>query len=104
MIEAKDTVMKGKQLDEFAVTWAIGDKDDVLLNESVLEAQAEISFKAGQEDVILESKMGTLTVSSLLNKGRREVVEWIKENAYNKSPMMIKTLEWQAKLKEWGIS
>ena len=70
-----------------------------------LEAQAEISFKAGQEDVMLESKMGTITVSSLVNRGRRDVVEWIEgqgqetfRTGYYPSQEM-----WQDKLREWGI-
>ncbi len=73
------------------------------------EAQAEISFKAGQEDVLLESKMGTITVSSLVNRGRKEVVEWIEDN--NTTPLGKDDYGyyvWKAKLlaqvKEWGIN
>ncbi len=71
------------------------------------ENQAEVSFKAGQEDVILESKMGTLTVSSLVNRGRKEVVDWIRENDFyggvDPVAMMVEQDKLKAKLKEWGI-
>ncbi len=50
--------------------------------ENLLETQAEISFRAGI----------------------KEVVEWVSENllgfVYDYNP---KRLQWQAKLKEWGI-
>ncbi len=71
-----------------------------ILMTKILQSQAEISFKAGQEDVILESKMGTLTVSSLVKKGRQEVVEWLKEH-----PRIIDELRdvLPNKLKDWGI-
>ena len=71
--------------------------------------QAEISFKAGQEDVVLESKMGTLTVSSLVNRGRKEVVEWVEKRLFDAGDegymqVSMGKSEWQAKLKEWGIN
>jgi hypothetical protein len=43
-------------------------------------------------------------------EGRKEAVEWIKEHGHEiKIPMIpfeiteIATLEWQARLKEWGL-
>ena len=68
-----------------------------------LKKQAEISFKAGQEDVLLESKMGTLTVSSLVNRGRKEVVDWIEKNNILNGVVVQNYGKWQAKLKEWGL-
>jgi len=49
---------------------------------TLLEAQAEISFKAGI----------------------KEVVEWVKErDCGTKSSVWLFRDNWQAKLKEWGI-
>ena len=101
MMEAKDMVMGKKE------TLALADEGayigPVLLGylKRVKKAQAEISFKAG----------------------RKEVVDWVKDNnalrdepwsteyteAYGYDPMVegdviLSYFEWQAKLKEWGIS
>ncbi len=82
---------------------------------------AEISFKAGQEDVMLDSKMGTFTVSSLVSRGRKEVVDWIEKaqghlTAFSPEDRLshycpncdhtitgVTEYEWQIKLKEWGM-
>ncbi len=127
-MKAKDTELTQKQIDKV-------DEQGVIDGDIVpyLKAQAALSFKAGRDsflddvgnatiplsevyekgrkagqgDVILESKMGTLTVSSLVKKGRQEVVEWMMGN--NSCPLnsyygvkIIKE-EWQAKLDAWGI-
>lgn len=70
-MEAKDTVMGRKQL------WGYVDVDHMV------SAQAEISFKAGIE----------------------EVVEWINLNRIGGYNICIKVgfEEWQAKLKEWEM-
>ena len=65
-----------------------------------IQEAMEISFKAGQEDVC------TVAVSRFIEQGRQEVVEWIEgKNHHDKeqSYYQFNGLEWQAKLKSWGI-
>ncbi len=80
-MEAKDTVMTGKQIDAEMDRIEKMDSSYTTAESELCKTQAEISFKAGI----------------------KEVVEWINHNfwtglgAYN-----IPLKEWQAKLKEWG--
>jgi len=95
-MEAKDTVMKPEEVIEFVKKYC-GDCRDCAtntsnypkpkcFNDAQLKAQAEISFRAGIE----------------------EVVEWVE--GHDKSNCMdcfcaydFCEEEWQAQLKEWGI-
>ena len=87
-MEAKDTVMNNDEtLDKFGVALNenILNRDERL--RVVVEAQAEISLKAG----------------------RKEVVEWLAANCACFQPDPEKNgeyiiPEWQAKLKEWGVT
>ena len=75
---------------------------------AILEAQAEISFKAGQQESdkrwreILRD-----TVFLAKATGRREVVEWIDGHSWipenNIHAISIWGKEWQAKLESWPI-
>ncbi len=73
MMEAKDTVMTVLQLHQKP-------KD-----KSYLEAQAEISFKAGKVE------------------GMRLYSTWFKDKLVDKREVSLTNEEWQAKLKEWRI-
>lgn len=77
---------------------------------SLLEEQAEISFKAGKE----EGKYSISTIVDVENDafksgrkaGIREVVEWLKEQGgsiYLEGHRLIDFLPLPAKLKEWGM-
>ena len=82
-MEAKDTVMTEKEV--LRIYNEGFDKGNL----KVAQAQAEISFKAGQEDVMLESKLGTITVSSLVGRGRKEVVEYLEKHFMNVNELEI---------------
>ena len=74
----------------------------------VAEAQAEISFKAGYEAKESEFEVARIALSEVYGNGHkagiREVVEWIEKNILmNFGIVSVRTDEWQAKLKEWGI-
>ncbi len=99
-MEAKDTVMEGRDLCRLFINSTLSTSDSL---RKVAKAQAEISFKAGQEDVC------TVPVSKFIEQGMRKVVEWMARysltaygNYYNIG-WSISLKEWQAKLKEWGI-
>ena len=94
-MEAKDTVMSGKEIDKLVNTFAktAGYNNARTVEQVVAFSQAEISFK----------------------EGMKEVVEWIEKNGNyaetsHDSTMSsgedifgVAPMDWQAKLKEWGI-
>ena len=103
-MEAKDTVIKP----EVRVGWDV----DTLLND-----QAEISFKAGMEEG-RNFETHRILYRRGVGDGRREVVEWMLGNfsimdSYDllKTPvepivcfsLWISKNEWQDQLKEWGL-
>jgi len=112
MTSWKDTVMSNKQiLGVFKNTPNLSDdaKMAMLGGRAVAQAQAEISFKAGQESILEDV---SYSLSSAHQKGIREVVEWIqKEGIWAQVPFKGKRKEetmwclfpeeWQVKLKEW---
>lgn len=113
-MEAKNTVMSFKEY-QIAMrrtpNWqvAFGEPKETKLEREfyegdlpILEAQAEISFKASQEQT---SKDDIEIIKRSFDNGKqtgiREVVEWIEErNALGLSSYLG---EWVKKLKEWGI-
>jgi len=138
-MEAKDTVMKAGDLcrkvcqDYRSATLEAKDCAGLDCEKCQLEAQAEISFKAGgkvererlmKEGLFTEKQWvfkisnglkanATRTLKMLLNHiadkekqaGIKEVVEWIREHntsAHNKI-VFVSMVEWEGKLKEWGI-
>jgi len=75
---------------------------------AIAKAQAEISFKAGYEAKESEFEVARIALSEVYGNGHkagiREVVEWIEKNILmNFGIVSVRTDEWQAKLKEWGI-
>ena len=94
-MEAKDTVIKTHnpqilpEINQYQI--------------ALLHQQAEISFKAGQQNGLSLEMQGDAYCSGLM-QGRKEVVEWV-ERALIVHPDNRKQFikEWQAKLKEWGI-
>ena len=93
-MKAKDTIMSDEQLAE-AHSYPNGNH-----LRRIAQTQAEITFALGEEQGI--------------QKGRREVVEWVKEHSEVKAEytddlhLLRSYIElpsglWQAKLKEWGI-
>jgi len=104
-MEAKDTILTQKQFEkaEKQGKWA----DDY---NPILEAQAEISFRAGARE---EARLCQLAVQDACKAGIKEVVDWINQNheemidgwaGKNKLVGLdIDPKDWQAKLEEWGI-
>ncbi len=103
-MEAKDTVMKPNQIVEAMSEW----KDDNGIAwedwNTVMTKQAEISFKAGKQVGIKEVVDWIKTNSSLFIAGRdiEKLAGSNNREATSYYPI-IKYLDWQAKLKEWGI-
>jgi len=79
--------------------------------DKLLQAQAEISFKAGYDHAEAGFKLkfnpDYLDFQKGVEAGRKEVVGWIKSKSEIDNLLMrrlsIHVIEWQAKLKEWGI-
>lgn len=69
----------------------------------VLEAQAEISFKAGKAQGTFEGV--EMCFNQGKKAGRKEVVEWIegKRQKFFIFDDLYLLPEWRAKLKEWEI-
>ena len=93
--------------------------------------QAEISFKAGQEEeykkwteafksagiMITDADKVSIAIDITRREGIKEVVEWLKEEGKcrhgyfhycsscdNSLEVGVNEQQWQAKLKEWGIT
>ena len=113
-MEAKDTVMnhnkKKRLIVERSHQQTVGEtQEDMLLN-----AQAEISFKAGQETgrrEVMDSLPKGLFIGDLPPEGGKSysylgcyILRWGKDNEPSIGLNRISDdEEWQAKLKEWGI-
>jgi len=110
-MEAKDTVMSDEQLGE--ASWGKWNASHL----RVVEAQSEISFKAGQQWVWDEGIIQQ-TFDEGKKKGIREVVEWIdgliigvdnckfEERLDGDKGCIVLDMnenQWQAQKKEWGI-
>ena len=75
----------------------------------LVRKQAEISFKAGQEEGI-SHRYGIETLVDIGNDafrdgkkaGIKEVVEWVNSERKNQNPSVWYS-RWQAKLKGWGL-
>ncbi len=97
-MEAKDTVMLDSEMEKITSFQGKGLNLDWGCVKAVAEAQAEISFKAGQESGCYAEGWAS---------GLREVVEWIKAHRFeledNQYAQAIWDSELQAKLKEWRI-
>ena len=128
-MKAEDTVMK---LDDLkAIRDAVEAQDHtytisiiLAICEAIAEEQAEISYKAGQEQARLEFNPDYLDFKKGVEAGRKlgrkagikEVVEWIERYSTHHTRelllthekdkiflLVIRNQEWQSKLKEWGI-
>ena len=74
--------------------------------QELLTRQAEISFRAGYEQVWKDG-----VIQEVFNRGKKvgikEVVEWVEEHRWKSvfltGDVLLGVEEWQAKLKEWGI-
>ena len=88
--------------------------EDVILYER--EAQAEISFKAGEDKGWAHARQHCedVIIPQAKLEGRGEVVEWLDKNLYKSnftniwegSDVPVLTIlpeKWQAQKKEWGI-
>ena len=103
-MEAKDTVIEGEHLaDLIAMDNAAGPQDEMgrrgkeKREAAMLQAQAEISFKAGQESGCYAEGWAS---------GIREVVDWVEKMNISLDIFDHVAIEgdaWQAKLKELGI-
>ena len=122
-MEAKDTVIKPDELGQ-----AIIKHPKLPMGQAIAIEQAEISFKAGEEEeyrkwvkafmragiLIAEADTVGVAVEETKRAGIREVVEWVDKCFELKQlPSMpdhtfyyelhVLCDVWQAKLKEWGI-
>lgn len=105
------TVMGVNQMQEIAAN--MDDQGDHRYSHkemrALLKKQAELSFKAGgkaqrDKQSVVETEayfrgrndVCTVSVSDIIQQGRREVVEFV-EDTFNMGS------EWQAQLKKWGI-
>ena len=79
-MKQEKTVLKRKDIKHYA----FGDKVWAMLKE-LLEVQAKVSYEAGVE------------------KGRKEVVDWIDEHDKGHYELGIWQADWQKKRKEWGL-
>ncbi len=118
-MEAKDTVIGKNQTIELSEEGSIITPVLWEFLERVKEAQAEISFKAGQQAERVSWLLKTdpektrdnftkQIIERTREQALKEVVEWIE--AHEKSLCMdclcafdFRSEEWQAKIKEWGI-
>ena len=114
-MEAKDTVMNYelKLCHSLIGKYSLSAIKDVIDEECL--AQAKISFRAGQEDVMkLTHPYFQVIAKHWFDVGKkagiRKVVEWIRENISvdtSDGGILISGYaageKWQAKLKEWGI-
>lgn len=106
-MEAKDTVMKLRKI--LDLVWSGKgsplDMDVRLLK--VAEAQAEISFKAGQESRCDWHKPLPQIIAESFSEGKKagikEVVEFVQQFLVFDKWYLVKPDEWKAKLKEWGV-
>ncbi len=102
-MEAKDTVMSEEQV------WAVISKCEGTATEArhdVNKAQAEISFKAGEESI---TKLRQDEIEDFYNEGRqagrKEVVEWMRKYGIIMETIdMHLEYQWQAQLKEWEVT
>lgn len=116
MIKWEDTVMGATKIEKVS-SMSRYDKSSF---KKVAQAQAKISFKAGEETERAKHELSYCEKHKLYycdccpdcfeEKGRREVVEWVNAN-----PMFIQNKllgikvpvaaspEWQAQIKEWGL-
>ena len=111
---AKDTVMSKDEIELRLGYLANGLSEDVSEIRKVLEVQAEITgeimFRAGQEEGRRET--WDTAIKEAVQGTRREVVEWVDSHKfeYTDSEGFARLRypftddEWQAKLKEWGLS
>ena len=86
-------------------------------DERIAQAQDKISFMAGEEEeykkwvkafmkvgvLIAEADTVGIAIEEIKRAGTREMVEWIitRFESYHGNP--VHTVEWETKLKEWGI-
>lgn len=106
-MEAKDTVMSLEQMKALYTRWenlpARGTPNFIDYSQ---RHQAELSFKAGQQNSISLEMQGDAYCSGLM-QGRKEVVEWVEEQGFysclDPCECLTNNKEYQAKLEEWGI-
>ena len=117
-MEAKDTTMKFAEMNRvYNKAWSKTMRETNPSNEAkalfdateaICQAQAEISFKAGEDNARNDwNKALDIALPEAYKAGIREVVEWIGINnriTYQQPRgANIPRDIWQAKLKEWGI-
>ena len=100
-MKARETVLSSQEIyDKF---YEVRDVSGTA--QRVAEAQAEISFKAGE----VEGFKKRLEMREPYKAGIKEVVEWLIDSNLHKGldfeywKVLIYKEDWQAKLKEWGL-
>ena len=98
-MEAKDTVMNG--LARKKATGSSNVCRNIIDEDKLLQAQAEISFKAGE---IVGYNSGFIAGREWgIKRGIKEVVDAINKVGAHYCFSDAVMEEWQAKLKDWGI-
>ncbi len=111
-MKAEDTVVKIEDIQDLWIPcetchrepfWKTGDSPIECMECIGLkhrEYQAEISFKAGFNEA-LNTVVATREYDAGKEAGRKEVVEWLRENDGEPDYILDK---WEAQLKDWGIN
>ena len=108
-MEAKDTVMTTAKYNQISKAWHIEKDISELYIEidflnahqiAMLQAQAEISFKAGYEQLKNEYDKD---MKQHRLAGIREVVEWVNSRNIISNTETRHGQEWQVQLKKWGM-
>ncbi len=105
-MEAKDTVMSDRELEEAYLGCGYGTNNwygFIKVMQAISKAQAEISFKVGYQGCA--EKMSYILPAKFKKArkaGMRKVVEFINSERINQNPSVWYS-RWQAKIKEWGL-
>jgi hypothetical protein len=105
-MEAKDTVMSTDKIGKLGRVEYDSNCLMVMrgLNiKTVVEEQAEISFKAGYHQREIDPLDKEDRCEKCYEQGIKEVVEWLEANFEPTVPMSLDYRKWQTKLKEWGM-
>ena len=107
-MKAEDTVIKDHS--EELITCPNCHASYAILYHNVRESQAEISFKAGRESLLIELNSPSNLVSAARQEGIKEVVEWGLETCphdlFGEGTQCYKRACdecWNDKVKEWGV-
>jgi len=97
-MEAKDTVITGSVKQDLTIRWSNTISGHVLGYAPTLEPDAQEKL----DNWIREIRLEQAEVS--FKAGQKEVVDWVKETNHEPISSGVVSPEWQGKLKSWNIS